>query len=287
MTNLFRKLLLKPLFDAVAKAGIGLPHSDFETDLILAGKKPALITGWPLRDTPEDKYTKLQPFVDSGDIVLIGTHSKKVQSNVICTPQHLDSARKYATTERKFLENVRPDEEELQHYHAFRKEFLMTANGQEFCDRANDLDAPRKETDRLLKGEIKATVPLWVGEDFKFVPKDIREKIQSGELHAVTVQSYDSLTAVLSPKSSVDAGRELYARCWTKAEDYPTLDVDDSTKRIGQLLGYTEADTALFTRIQKIKHSELGLRDRLHVACYPMLRYARAQSLLMDDPTPL
>lgn len=281
------KFLLKPLFDVLAKPGLQAPHERYETELMLAGKKPAMITTWPLKDTKLGQYTKLQPLIDNGSIVVIGTITAQLGRHIICNSEHLESSYRFADLERKIKSRSTCTDDEMDFYRAFRKNAMGTATINEFIERYNHPQKTRRETDLLLTGKIGATVPISTGVNLKGIPIKTKKMVESGSLHATLIDNLVATSVVISPKSFVDAGKELFARYFNDNEGYETLSGDEWIKRIGELLGYSPADTEFFIRVKSTPPSEYTAFDRILFATSDLRKYARAQSLLMDTPTPL
>ena len=60
------KTLLKPIFKAISKPGIGNPHTPYEAELMAIGAKPVAIM------SPSDITPDLQLAIDKGDVVKTG-----------------------------------------------------------------------------------------------------------------------------------------------------------------------------------------------------------------------
>jgi hypothetical protein len=282
MSNL-TKFLLKPLFDVLAKPGLQGPHEGYETELMLAGKKPVMITAWPLKDTKLDQFTKLQPFIDSRAIVVIGSQSHEFQRHIICTPSILNEATKQADIVRKFRSRTEVSNDEVDFYHDFKEKSWGTKSTDDYFTRLNKPNLLSQETDLLLSGKIGATLPVSLGINLRNLPIDIKKRIGSGELVTVLVDSSFETNVVLSPRSSISSGQELYARYYKNSEGYECFTPAENTRRIGLLLGYTDNDVDFFLGKEKLNQF---IRE-IMFATSDLRKYARVQSLLMEKPAPL
>lgn len=270
----------------LAKIGIGLPHNGHAHILMAAGKKPCLITQWPLQDFDQEKYTKLQPFVDSGQIVLIGVKELEFPTHIICHPDAAEAARTQIPILQKKHSRMPLNQQEWQAEEAFLRDYCMISvrdkDGRFVPDEINkrNRNESPEECQLLLEGKIKATLPVMTGENFGNAPPEILQKITSGELTSVNVRTEIKGMAVLAQRDCREMGKELFARYYNQREGYSFLSKDDHTKRIGALLGYTEADTAFF-----LKERTGSLIDRLKSKYSDAIRAARAEWLLANPPS--
>ncbi len=281
--------LLHPIFNMVANIGIGIPHAGYETKLMIAGAKPTLITLWPLQNINEENFTQLQPLIDSGQIVVAGIEEISFPHHIICRPEDVEAAQKQAIITEKMRNNLPLNDNEIQYYN----NFLKTYCGMKFKD-INQLNAElgeryydqgESEIDLLLNSNIRATLPLMTGINNSFVkiPKSIADKISSGELCAVHVDTKIQSMTVLAQRDCLDMGKELFAIAFKDQDGYKRLHGDNYHKRFGELLGYTKNDTAYFTRD---RDSDNKILEWLREKAEPTLRAIRAELLIWDANQP-
>lgn len=285
------KSILKPFFDRVSQIGISAPHDGYETELMLAGIKPCMITGWLHPDQ------RLQHALNQDRLVLSGIHTVSFPKYILCTTDVAKDVARYAVIERKIADSEKLDNDDI----AGRVAFLENHCGILFdidpsLDSTNNFqrrftagDLIGAECDLLRKGTIQATLPLMTGTNHSHthLPLDIGAKIETGVLSAILVHTRTEDSAVLAQPACAEMGQELFARYFQNEEGYPPLSgTADFTRRIGYLLGYTDADTTFFLTTGNKFTADFTLKEKFHVTALPFLRYCRAQSLLLNN-TPL
>lgn len=275
-----------------SQIGIGAPHDGYETELMLAGIKPCMVTGWPHPDQ------RLQQALDQDRLVLSGIHTVSFPRYILCNTDVAEHAARYAVIERKIADSKRLDDNDI----TDRVAFLENYCGIRFdidptsLDSTNNLqkrftagDMIGAECDLLGKGTIQATLPLMTGTNHSYtrLPPEIRAKIATGELSAILVHTRTEDSAVLAQPACAEMGQELFARFFQNEEGYqPFSGTADFTRRVGYLLGYTDADTTFFLTTGNKLIADLARREKVRIAAFPFLRYCRAQSLLLNN-TPL
>lgn len=282
---------LSPLFRAQSTSGIGLPHAGHEVELMIAGVKPCLITGWPLTaHKGQEDYTKLQPLIDSGQIIVAGIQEITFPKHIICRPEDVEAAKKQAALEYKVSNYIVLSIDELNDYYDFWPKYYgikIENNAPSVEDFNKRSQNSHLEPERLLKGEIRMTLPVMTGTDnsFRAIPRALADKISSGELCAVPVTSHTQSMAVLALRDCLDMGKELFARYYKNDEGYEPLSNEEWNHRVGELLGYTKADTDYFLRQEpqsKSGKKRAKLDDALQKCLEPLLRDMRADKLIYD-----
>jgi hypothetical protein len=266
------------------QAGIKNPHDLYEVELMEGAKKPCLIRAWPLTG----QYARLQPLIDSGHIVVIGTYDFVENYHILHHPDVTADAQKMASILNKSFGGARLETEEWQFNDLFwTKHCGITVRDAEgrFIDR--HLKERRKNNshgdyDLLLNGKIRATLDVMTGTDFNATPPAIRAALQSGEITATLVKTKVTQTAVLAQKDSIHMGRELLARYFNNEAGYTPLVGKAWTRRIGELLGYTQADTDFFMTINAKEIADRTSQEELHLRVMPLLRHVRATTMLPD-----
>jgi hypothetical protein len=245
------KRVLKPVFEMAAKPGLFMPHSynlETEDELMIAGAKPVGIVG------ADEITAKMQEAINQGHIVHIGDHLAEFHSRIYCHPDEIEGARRVAKFFSCEGQDISPEEidfmfcfvgapvgrdvkiEEAMHLN-------MRDNPDGIGNRAYDGQAtPSMEA--LLAGSIKAIEPLRYGHGLP-VNDDLERAVESDSLAAVDFK-IESLIQVYAQADKVEEGKELYARYYKDSKGYRRLDNVDECKRIGELLGYRENDTAIF-----------------------------------------
>lgn len=283
--------LLKLAFAEMAQIGIGLPHHGYEVPLMLAGKKPCLIGSWPLRAQGED-FTQLEPLIQSGQLVMIGSIDFVGSEHIFCLAADIEAVQAAAIIEKKRWAREPVTREEFERHHAF----LETYSGITFRDAEEKFDPSifnersknsQEDCGLLLNGQIRATLPIITGTEFKNCPSQIKEKLENGTFCAVHMRTETIGLAVISQKDCVDMGRELFARYWHQGQGYEPLSDVDSIKRIGHLLGYMPQDTEFFLTTGSKPPAEHTEEERNIIESFEMVRRARAEYLLSDAPKPL
>lgn len=272
-----------------ASLGIGSPHTGYEVPLMAAGKKPCLITAWPLQADIGGDYTKLQPLIESGHIIVMAIKEFEFPYHIICKPHLRKEAQKAAGIRAKRIENMPIEEHEWRWEERFIEAHcniqLRDKDGRVLVDEFNQrVRNSGNEYKLLMDGTIAATIPVMTGENFRNTPPAIQEQLKNGTLCASFAYAYINSAAILAQKNCEDMGKELAARCWRAGESYPPLSDKEATRRVGHLLGYTPEDTEFFLTVGTQHPSKHTAEDKGKIAAYDLLRYARAQSLLKNEP---
>ncbi len=97
------KQMLKPVFDILAKPGLGNPHSPYEAELMTSGIKPVAFMG------PEEVTPELQERINSGHIILVNEYEfnkeegKSVKIHVYAQKQYVSLGKELC--DRYYEEN--------------------------------------------------------------------------------------------------------------------------------------------------------------------------------------
>lgn len=253
---------------------------------MMAGAKPTLITQWPLTaDNGGEDYTQLQPLIDSGQIVVAGINETSFPHHIICHPEDLEAAKKGAIITSKMWNNLQLEDSEINYHNDFLKNYCGISLPEDFNARSK---ATHLEPHLLLNKEIRTTLALMTGVDNSFgaIPALIADKISAGELCAVHVNTDIQSIAVLAQRDCLDMGKELFARYYKNDEGYEPLSNEAGTKRVGELLGYTQADTDFFLGAGTKPMSQHSLGDRIQITLFPLLRDIRAETMIYNANQP-
>jgi hypothetical protein len=265
--------ILRPFFAALANPGLGLPHAKHEVELMIAGAKPTIIAGLPLRGD----HKTLQPLIDSGAIVKIDEHKADITINLLYRPEIETIVQRVIPIYEKMYSDQPVTLDESLLLTDFRNVHGKEMQPSISIQRNKALDRDTLETNLLLDGIIEGTRPVRFGKDLVAAPKKIKDALDAGIIKTSSFTE-PNLMAVFAQKSCQDMGQELFARYYNNDKGYLPMRGKDSTKRIGELLGYTENDTAYFT----------GEKYQSRVAQWilqktaDLRRDARAQLMLYD-----
>ncbi len=280
----WKNALLRPFLAAVARPGLGNPHSPYETELMTAGAKPVAIM------EPKWVDTRMQERIDNGAIVFIDTKTFVKTERIYCHRDEAENAKEFAriiasshcarqppspeelrNLESFFLRPVKTPKENFQNvasWHNKSFEILMALR--------NGKTPP--EVISILKQEITALPPLFVIED------DTSLNILDDSVGNNLLSSVDYVTeitlSVYAQKDKVEDGKELYARYYKNGEGYEKLSEKDAAKRIGRLLGFTENDLAWHTGEKYQNPVVLKFME----ATQNIRQQARTKLMLMDTP---
>lgn len=275
------KKLLKPIFAAIAAPGIGLPHHEYETELMVAGIKPVIII------SPEDVTPEMQNAIDKGLIVHIEGHQGIKTSRIYCHNDEIETAKDAAKIlERAFGNNEIPTADEMSFLEDFFDKPIQKnppiPSSLKWHERSNaHLTAVLNhkittEMHSMLGGELRALSPIdYLPAHMNAHP--LESALAEGKISAVDVKQ-KILVQVFAQANHIEDGKELYARYYLDRHDYPELSDDEEEKRIGRLLGYSENDVAWFTGE---KYQSPLLRILMHETA-PIRRWARKELMMMD-----
>ncbi len=266
------------------QAGIKNPHDGYEVELMEGGKKPCLISAWPLTE----QHARLRPLIDSGHIVVIGTHDFVENHHILHHPDVTADAQKMASILNRAFSGARLEPEEWQFKDLFwtkHSGIVVRDTEGRFIDdylRERYKNNRHGDYDLLLNGKICATLDVMTGTDFNATPPQIRTALQTGSIVATLVSTKITQMAVLAQKDCVHTGRELLARYFNNGTGYPPLVGGAWTMRIGELLGYTQADTDFFITINAQEIADRTSQELLHLQVMTLLRHVRATTMLPD-----
>lgn len=269
--------LLRPLFALLAHPGIGGPHSPArEAELMASGAKRLLITGYPF----SHQHKELEPLLEEGKIVLIGCSTDRAYASILCHPDVFNEASKVAEIFEKRESDIQLSNEDIQ----FRRTYEQSNTRLSFSPEDNQRyrkasSSPLSELELLRSGQVKSSVMLFFNANDKTsAPPEISEALENGEIKTATL-SWPNPACVFAQADDIEDGRELFARYFVNDLGYPHYpDKKDAVKRVGELLGYTGNDTALFTGT---KYRNPLIR-RLLIATENFRREIRTELMLYD-----
>jgi hypothetical protein len=243
------KTLLKPIFKAISKPGIGNPHTPYEAELMAIGAKPVAIM------SPSDITPDLQLAIDNGDVVKTGEKLFREHFRIY----HRNDQNAEAALISNILSHAWNNHEDLNEQQAEQVVAffaLDSAKGNsdwnvllhaEMSEHLNSL----KNSDRylkaglLLEGHMKGLAPVRIDEGYP-ENKQLEKLVQTKRISALDFNT-ESCVQVYAQAAKVEDGRELFARYYSEGvEDYTELDNFESHKRVAHLLGFTENDFAWF-----------------------------------------
>lgn len=270
--------LLKPIFDMAAAPGIGLPHHEYEHELMARGAKPVMITD-RRAITPE-----LQQAMDDGNVTEVFSQTFESKRRVYMRPEAVDSVSD-ALKSLAVIENDPndPDFQENAHkwFSCLNQHGAHESLGHDFSTRQRQMDKQLndgelpQEFDALMDGRIGMSLPVSV--DPRQEPSLFDQAVARGDL-AVFEYTVDNPLCVLAQKDKIAEGQELTARYYNDGKGYPALDGVEVQHRIGELLGYTGNDVAYFMH-EKYKHP--WVRELLQKT-EDVRRWCRKETMLSD-----
>lgn len=279
------KKSLKPLFRLLAEPGLGNPHTPYEAELMVRGAKPVAIL------TPEDVTTEMSQAITNGHIIKIDEHGFEETHRIYYHPDEIDNAENAARILQQIYETKKYDSISTEG-HEFLNGFFLKPLGDTPVHSSDNITPLAhsyeiehalyngqipSEVENILNGMLTALPPLhYVPES---APAILENAIKEGTLKSVDIKN-TQLIQVFAQANKKAEGEELNARYYLDNHGYPELLPEEGSKRIGQLLGYTENDLNwhLGTKYQNpvIKN----LMDRTE----QLRHWARKELMLMEIP---
>lgn len=267
--NSWGRYLLQPVFNMLAKPGLGNPHTPHEAELLIAGVKPTAIMN------RSDISCTLQQAISNGHIVHIESVEWVRDYIIYCRKELAEQAAQAAILlhdnhgktnwppeDFAFLETLFRDSTDTQdtvHERIYAMEHALDHHDEQALQPIH----------HFLQGELNILPPVRQG-----LNAQMDDALSAhGATYAASRYSLRHEICVLAQHDKIAEGRELFSLYYGNDAPAP---MQNPHQRIAQLLGYTENDYAWHagTKYQS------PLTMRVMTATAPLRAWARRESLL-------